>query len=308
MSRVPPPDSIGSFIYHDRPLAPLTTWGVGGRAETLLSPRSAEELALSVRWLRSGGKSFFTLGGGSNVLIWDGVIDVPVLLTARVSDMRVYVEGGSAFIECSAGTRLSGVLSVAIKEGWSGLEFAAGIPGTVGGALAGNAGTLRGSVGPSVVKVRTVGEDGEMIERDARDIEWSYRRCGLPDGAVVAGAVFKLSLSAKETVRAGVKEALDARRSQPVGYRTAGCVFKNPQGHSAGMLLDKAGCKGLIAGGARVSSVHANFIENMGGCSAEDIMNLALACKGRVLDMFGVTLEFEVRTLGVREGMLYGGR
>ncbi|MDR1470929.1 MAG: UDP-N-acetylmuramate dehydrogenase [Synergistaceae bacterium] len=309
MSKARPPGSVRPFVLHSRPLAPLTTWGVGGVAETLLAPRSRDELIDAVRWAQSEGEGFFTLGGGSNVLIGDGPINVPVLLTAGVSDIELRVEGASAFIDCSAGAKLSNVLGIAIKEGWSGLEFAAGIPGTVGGAITGNAGALTGSAASSVVKVRTLEEDGETVERDSADMGWSYRRCGLIEGSgrVVTGASFKLSVSTGERVRAGVKEAIEARRLQPVGCRTAGCVFKNPQGQSAGMLLDKAGCKGLVQGDARVSSVHANFIENAGGCSARDIVRLAAMCRKMVFDMFGVTLDFEIKTLGVEEEMIYAG-
>jgi UDP-N-acetylmuramate dehydrogenase len=275
-----------------------------------VTPRSRDELIEAIGWLKTCCSSFFTLGGGSNVLIGDGVIDIPVLRTTETRDLRVSVDGENVFIDCAAGTKLSEVLALTIKEGWSGLEFAAGIPGTVGGALSGNAGTLRGAMDKSVVMVQTVEEDGSKHEWKADDMKWGYRRCGLLENTsrVVIGAKLKLSLSDRGLVLAAVKEALESRGLQPCGHRTAGCVFKNPQGHSAGMLLDRAECKGLVVGGARVSAAHANFIENMGACSARNIMQLALICKKRVFEMFGVTLSFEIKTLGIQEEDIYVGR
>jgi UDP-N-acetylmuramate dehydrogenase len=253
--------------------------------------------------LQDEGAGFYVLGGGSNVLIADGAIETPVLLTTGVSGADAADCGDCVLVHCLPGTSVKGVLSMAVKNGWGGLEFAAGIPGTVGGALAGNSGTSAGSMSSVVEAVRTVEENGAVREWKEGSIGWGYRSCSLfNEGRRVAlGVTFRLVQSDRASVVQAVKSAMKGRGYQPSASRTAGCVFKNPEGDSAGRLLDESGCKGLSVGGARVSYAHANFIESMADCTASDIMELAAMCRARVRDAFGVFLAFEIKTLGLAD-------
>jgi UDP-N-acetylmuramate dehydrogenase len=297
-------DFPGSCARYNVSLSPHTTWNVGGEAEILFAPSEPDDLISAMKWIGDNEMSFHVLGGGSNVLIADGIIGTPVVLTTGMKGISARHGTDVIFLDCLAGTPLREVLSLSVKNGWSGLEFAAGIPGTVGGAVAGNAGTARGSVGSVVESVTAAERDGSAVKWNASEIAWGYRRCSLFEdaGRVAQSVTFRLRRSERGKVARSVKEAMEDRRTQPAASRTAGCVFKNPPGGgSAGRLLDAAGCKGMRSGGARVSETHANFIENMGGCTAHDILSLAFACKKMVWDAFGTSLCFEIKTIGIED-------
>jgi UDP-N-acetylmuramate dehydrogenase len=272
-------------------------------------PRTEEELSKAVSWARSNGTDFFVLGGGSNVLISDAVFEIPVINTVRMSEVTVRRSGDTVYIDCLAGTPMKEVLALSLKNGWSGLECATGIPGTVGGAVAGNAGSKTGSVGSSVERVVTLEPDGSRAEWSGKSIEWGYRSCPLFEGEkrIAQSVTFRFRQSSIGEVERLAAEAMRERKFQPVSAKTAGCVFKNPQGNSAGKLLDESGCKGISVGGAIVSESHANFIENHSG-SASDILSLALLCRKKVLDKFGTFLDFEVKMAGVWEVCPDAGR
>ena len=299
-------DSMDSFVRYKVPLAKYTTWGVGGMAEVFFTPRDRDELSEAVRCAQDNAENFFVLGGGSNVLISDGMIGTPIILTTEMSGISVRISGDEVFLDCLAGTKLKDVLSLSVLNGWSGLEFAAGIPGTVGGAVAGNAGTLSGNVGRTVAGIVTIEADGSVMEWNGREIDWEYRKCPLfiDSGRIAYKVTYGLRALGKNDVAIAMKSAMAGRKSQPVSSRTAGCVFKNPAGDSAGRLLDASGCKGMAVGGARVSDVHANFIENFGNCTAGDILSLVASCRKRVWERFGATLDFEIKTLGIPEEIL----
>jgi UDP-N-acetylmuramate dehydrogenase len=205
-------------------------------------------------------------------------------------------------IVCGAGVDLRKIFALTIREGWSGLEFAAGIPGTVGGALMGNAGTRYGDIASAVRSARVVKADGTAENLNKDEINWGYRRSSLSEGEplVISRVELALRESVREEVISSARLAIASRSLQPAGVRTAGCVFKNPPGERAGKLLDEAGCKGLSSGGARVSPVHANFIENCAGATAADIVKLAIECRQRVFERFGISLQFEIRSFGFR--------
>jgi UDP-N-acetylmuramate dehydrogenase len=254
-----------------------------------------------IRHLSTEGSRFFVIGGGSNVLMTDGVLDTPLILTTGVNGMSVREDADVIFVSCGAGVRLKDVLAMTLREGWSGLEFAAGIPGTVGGAVMGNAGTPRGEICSAVHSVRASSCEGRISDFGEGAIEWGYRRCSLWEEKpiVVSNVVFRLRRSTRESVTEEAARAARDRRNQPSGRMTAGCVFKNPPGDSAGRLIELAGCKGLMVGGAAVSEIHANFIENSGGATASDFTSLALRCREKVMERFGIRLRFEITTLGV---------
>ncbi|MDR3165512.1 MAG: UDP-N-acetylmuramate dehydrogenase [Synergistaceae bacterium] len=296
------PDFSGSYVRYNTPLAPLVTWGVGGAARMMFVPRTEDELAGAVSWIHSNGEDFFVLGGGSNVLISDAAFEIPVINTVKMSAITVRRSGDTAYMDCLAGTPMKEVLALSLKNGWSGLECAAGIPGTVGGAIAGNAGSKAGSVGASVESVVTLEPDGSRTVWSGSEINWGYRSCSLFEGEkrIAQSVTFRTTSSSKDEAARLAAETMRGRKFQPVSSRTAGCVFKNPPGNSAGKLLDMSGCKGISVGGARVSESHANFIENHCG-SARDILSLALLCRKKVLMKFGTHLDFEVKIAGIWE-------
>lgn len=295
------PERFSGFVAYDRPVATLTTWGVGGTPGCLISPRNNGEIADSLAWLRTEGVSFEVLGGGSNVLIAEGEFPIALFHTRGLCGTDVSIVKNEVFIECGAGVTLRSLFSLALRSGWSGLEFTAGIPGTVGGAILGNAGTREGDMRDVVSEVETVEPDGSVRRWTAREIVWDYRRCALTEvkGRILSSAKLKLAVSSRESVFEAARASVLARNGQPRGVKSAGCVFKNPPGDNAGRLLDASGCKSFSIGGARVSPVHANFIENYTGASAEDILSLMFLCRERVFEHFGVELEFEVKFIGI---------
>lgn len=282
------------------PLAPLTTWKIGGTAAEMAIPRDADELCEVV----SHHDKVYVLGGGSNVLINDGMIEGMFVSTERLLHCEVRTSDSDIYVSCGVGMRLSKLVSMAAENGWSGVEQLFGIPGTIGGALYGNAGTRMGAIADAVDSVELTDASGDRKLLSRYEMRWEYRRSFFCDGDVIVGAVFKLRRADKASVALAMKSAGEARAAQPTGVKTAGCVFKNPAGDSAGRLLDTAGCKGVGVGGASVSDRHANFFINDGTSTAADMAELIARCARRVYERHGVRLELEVRTVGFDEPII----
>ncbi len=282
------------------PLASLTTFGVGGPAELLARPGTPEEAAEVVRVAAAEGKRLRILGAGSNVLVADsGVRGVVMMLSAE--PFKSLSRVGSDVVHVGAGSRLSRLVGALADWGLSGAEALSGIPGTVGGALVMNAGTLEGEIGPVVKKAWTLSPDGEPETLSGPECGFAYRSSAL-GGQVILGAEFMLSRGRPAEIRERTDRLLLKRReSQPRGTRTAGCVFKNPLGESAGGILDELGCKGLSRGGARVSEVHANFIEARNEATATDIKWLIDEMRSRARDARGLELKLEVKLWGFEQ-------
>jgi UDP-N-acetylenolpyruvoylglucosamine reductase len=283
------------------PLAPFTTIGVGGPVAVLASAGTAAAASQALALLTAAEAAFAGLGAGSNLLVADrGYEGVALRLDAGLQ----YVEGptvgaaGSTEVVAGAGLPLPRLATFVAEAGLSGLEFACGIPGTVGGGVAMNAGAFGGWIGQAVDAVELAGPTG-VSWVPASKLEWRYRRCGLPPATMVTAVRLKLLPSTREAVVERHRELLRARRlSQPRGVRTFGSTFRNPPDDSAGRLLDQAGMKGVYRGGAEVSSIHANFIVNQGDATTADVLVLMAMMRQAVEQRFGVTLEPEVRLLG----------
>ena len=281
-------------IHKNMPLSPFCTLGVGGEAEIFAAPSSVDDAGTLFALVMSEGVPVYILGGGSNVLFPDGLVKGVVISTQNLNA----IEWRSALtVDVDAGFGLSTLMKEARSRGLGGLEFAAGIPGTIGGALAGNAGAGGHGVCELVDYVITAEPDGMVRTWPSSQIEYSYRRCSLADQQ-------RVILSARLTFRpsqpedaATLQDYLNKRRHQPHGLRNAGCTFKNPAGDSAGRLLDVCGCKGLCVGDAVVSDVHANFILNRGHASSSDVSELVKLCASRVYDSTGIRLEPEIKIL-----------
>jgi UDP-N-acetylmuramate dehydrogenase len=285
------------------PVAPFTTMGVGGRAAVLLSVSNTEALVTALGLLHDSSTPWAVLGAGSNVLVPDG--GFPGVLVTLDEGFH-FVQGpeelpGSEHTRVVAGAKLPlARLAAHLAEiGQGGLEFACGIPGSVGGGVVMNAGAHGSCMADVVDFVEVAGQAGAAWI-PASELVWEYRACHLPEGVVVTAASFRLRPTdpgaAQELQRAYLQTR---RRTQPRGVRTFGSTFKNPAGDSAGRLLEVAGMKGVRRGGAQVSPVHANFIANLGDASATDVVALMGMMRDTVRARLGVELETEVRLLAV---------
>ena len=294
-----PPVLAERLLVHERePLGPLTTLGVGGPAPWVLEPRTREELVLAVRELSAAGLPYRMLGNGSNLLVGDAGVPEVVIHTARMGGIWHHGEREHA-LRVAAGTTLARLVSVCQGQGLSGVEPLIGIPGTVGGAVAGNAGSRHGSIGDVLVAVTVVEPDGGTREVPCQPAEFAYRRSPFR-GCVVLDAVLQLVPAPSAAVRDRVAEILGAKRdSQPLTARSAGCMFKNTPEAPSGRLIEQAGCKGLSVGAARVSERHANFFLNEGGARAADVLELVRRVRARVAERGGGPLQLEVELWGV---------
>ncbi|HVP09831.1 MAG TPA: UDP-N-acetylmuramate dehydrogenase [Phycisphaerae bacterium] len=275
------------------PLAPLTWFGLGGSAEYLIEPRTEEELAAVVRRCRENGVAVKLLGFGANVLVRDeGVQGVIVRLTAEAFTNTNY---DGARVTAGAGVDLAKLVRNTVRRGLAGLETLAGIPGTVGGGIRMNCGGKYGEIGRAVHSVRVVSADGELYHREHDDLAFGYRRCDL-GGDWVTSAEFRLrQIDPQDLVRRFREIWMFKQNTQPpIGTNCAGCIFRNPAGRPAGMLIEQAGLKGTRLGGAYVSDRHANFILADRGSKAADVIALIKLVANKVEERFGLQLEPEV--------------
>jgi UDP-N-acetylmuramate dehydrogenase len=290
---------LGIKTFRDEPLAPLTTMRVGGPADLFAEARNLFELRGIVRFARAREIPLFLIGRGSDLVISDAGIGGLVVLV-RAGGQRV--EGDRLIAE--AGVHMAKVATVARDNGLSGLEFGLAIPGTIGGAVWANAGAHGADVRSRLVEAEVIGPDGSEEGLGPDDLEMSYRETRLkhaPPGApeVVTQATFRLEPADREVIDGRLDDIRRWRRAhQPVGLRSAGSVFRNPEGDSAGRIIDELGLKERRMGGAMVSSRHANFIVNTGGATATDVRRLAEQIRDIVSRERGLDLRFEVEFVG----------
>ena len=296
--------NIRGEVREREPLAGHTSFRIGGPADHLVLPADRADLIALLAQLRQQEVPFVILGGGTNVLVRDGGIRGVVISLKRlgaVSKVREYrsVGGTYALVLAEAGGPLAGLLRYAAERGLSGLEFATGIPGTVGGAVCMNAGTAQGEIGDIIDTVTLLSPSGELIERNRDEMAFSYRAANVPKDHAVLEARIILRHGEREQIQARVKELMARRREfQPWGLPNAGSIFKNPFDESAGRLIEAAGLKGASVGGAQVSEKHANFIVNLGGATAADVLRLMDLVQQRVLEVHKIRLEPEIKIIG----------
>ena len=287
---------ISGRILDGEPLGKYTSFGIGGPADIMVFPEGAADVRAALRLCREEGVPYLVLGGGSNLLVRDGGFRGVVLHLEGVFT-QLNVEGKRVW--AGAGVRLSRLVAFCSKLALSGVECLAGVPGTVGGAVRGNAGAFGGSIADHLVAVRLLTREGDehVFSRDR--MEFSYRRSSLPEGCVILEAAFDLEQGDTGEIRRRISANLVQRnRGQPVEWRSAGSVFKNPPGEYAGRLVEKAGLKGVRVGGACISPKHGNFIINLGGATATDILALIDLMQRQVREKMQVELELEVRVVG----------
>ena len=286
-----------SHILYDEPLKKHTTFQVGGNSDCLIFVEKEKELKDLINYLDGEGIPRYLIGNGSNLLVSDDGFRGVILETRRLfSDIKVEEET----IIAKAGALMSKIGSVALENGLTGFEFAAGIPGTIGGGVVMNAGAYGGELKDVIVSVRVLTKDSKSEEISCEDMGFGYRTSVVRKNEYIVTEVkIKLSKGNKEEIKATMEDLKERRKSkQPLEYPSAGSTFKRPEGYFAGKLIEDAGLRGYSVGGAMVSEKHCGFIINKGDASASDVDKLIKDVSKRVKDSFGVTLEPEVIRLG----------
>ena len=288
-----------SLIRMNSPLAGLTSMRVGGAAEYFISPRSSTELAESLTWARDYNLPITIIGAGSNLLISDQGLAGLVICTRHLRGIEFDETSGQ--VTAAAGEPVARLAMQIASHGWTGFEWAIGIPGTVGGLVVMNAGAQGGSASDCVVAVQTVTLTGEAQLIYPEDLNFSYRTSALQESRrLVTGAIFKFETGGDpQSITADTEIKLKTRHStQPYHLPNCGSVFRNPLPQFAAKLIQDAGLKGYQIGNAQVSELHANFIVNLGNAKASDIFSLIQHIKSVICDRYAVVLETEVKMIG----------
>jgi UDP-N-acetylmuramate dehydrogenase len=287
---------FGDRIRTSMPLAELTSFRIGGPADLFVNVEDETELMHAKAAAYRAGVPCFCLGAGTNLLVSDrGMRGLVVRLAdgfgkIKIDDTKVVAGAGAAF---------GALVEAVVDRGLEGLEFGEGIPGTVGGGLVMNAGAFGGEIAKVVTLVHGVSEAGEALALSRDDVKFAYRRTDLPQHFIITRVDFELAHGDRERLMARVAELRAKRASrQPRGVPNAGSIFKNPPGNFAGKLLEGAGLKGTRLGGAAFSDQHANFIVNLGGAQAAEVLALIDLARVKVKEQSGVLLEPEVRLVG----------
>jgi UDP-N-acetylmuramate dehydrogenase len=283
----------GIGLLRDIPLSDHTYIGIGGKAGVLIEPDTVEDLAWGLARLHAAGVPFDVLGAGSNLLVADAGPSFVVVSCASLGEAPVLEKEGT--VTAGAGFSLPRLVQRAQKAGLAGIEFAEGIPGSVGGAVRMNAGWHEGEFGAHVSALTVVTRQGEIESVACGPEFFAYRKSpGLGD-RIVTEAILELTPDDPARIAERMRGFRDHRvKTQPTGERNAGCMFKNPEGEHAGRLIDQAGLKGLRVGAAEVSPIHANFFINRGGATAKDVLALLERVRDEVRSRTGIVLEPEV--------------
>lgn len=286
-----------SLVQRDEPLCAHTTFEIGGVADVFVTPESIEDIKAAVQCAKKHGLSYFVLGKGSDLLVSDeGYRGVVISLTEAFS--YCYVQDSN--LVASAGATLKDVCELACFEGLSGLEFACGIPGSVGGGCFMNAGAYGGQLSDVLSSVTCMKEDGSICTYRAEELDFGYRQSKIKSENLIAlEAVFTLKPENPVRIRQVMDEFTALREvKQPLEYASAGSTFKRPEGYFAGKLIQDAGLQGYSVGNAQVSTKHAGFVINTGGATASEVYQLIKHIQRTVLDVFGVEIRPEVRFIG----------
>ncbi len=289
-------------VRTEAPLGEHTSYRIGGPAEALVTPRDMEALKEILSRGHADQIPVRIIGGGTNLLVSDrGVRGIVITLGRGFDGIQILSRTSEgALVRAGAGARLSDVLLRAAEGGLGGLEYLAGVPGTLGGALIMNAGTATEFIGDAVVSVDVIDGEGKFWLVPGKDIEFGYRKTAFPVIGALVGAVLRFRDRPRKEVMADIRSRVRQRRdTQPLSSPSAGSVFKNPKGaFGAAELIERTGLKGLRVGGAEVSAVHANFIINRAGATATDVETLIQAIQKQVADLAGERLELEIHWVG----------
>jgi len=287
---------IKGRILFDAPMKQFTSIKVGGPVDSLLFPKDAVELRKVVRYARRRDVPILILGKGTNLVVRDkGIRGWVVSLTQGMKKCQADGE----VVEAEAGLSLQRLVQFSIQKGLTGLEPFFGIPGTVGGGLAMNAGAWGVELRDIVLSVTLMNEDGEVVERPRQRLKFLYRRLAIPPSWIILKGRFQLKKERKEEILERVKSYSEMRkRTQPLDYPSAGSIFKNPPEGPAGKWIEEGGLKGFRIGQAMISDRHANFIINLGKATAQEVIDLMELVERKIYEQKGISLEREVRVLG----------
>ncbi len=286
-------EDFSDITRRDEPLAPYTWLKVGGPAQYFMEPRSGEQLAALVRCCLENEVPFHILGGGSNLLVRDEGVSGAVISLANGPFSLVTVEGHT--LQAGAAALLSHAITRATAAGLAGLETLVGIPGTVGGAVRGNAGSRQGEIAPLVKSVEVLTRQGEVMRLQRDQLDFEYRRSNIGE-PVILSAEFELTPDRPEEITRRMRKIwIMKKATQPMSFQSAGCIFKNPRGMSAGQMIDQAGLKGTRIGGCEVSERHANFFVTHEDVSSHDVLRLIDLVRTKVSETHGIALELEIQ-------------
>ena len=282
----------------NEPMKNHTTFKIGGPAQYYVTPESVTQIQEVVSLCRNMNIPLHVIGNGSNILVGDDGVDGVVLaLFNTFSDYEIK----DNVITAQAGMSLIKLAVIALREGLTGLEFASGIPGSVGGAVYMNAGAYDGQMKDVVTSVTVLDEAGNIRILGRDELDMGYRTSAVAKhNMIVLQVIIELKAGNKEQIKDRMNQLSELRKQkQPLEYPSAGSTFKRPEGYFAGKLIADAGLKGYSIGGAAVSEKHAGFVVNMGGATAKDVVELTDYIKKRIIEQFGVTLELEIKKIGL---------
>lgn len=291
-------EKLNISFLKEEPMKNHTSFRTGGNAELFAIPENEDEIKAIIRACKEVDVPYFVLGNGSNILVPDEGIRNRVVI--YLGDNLSYInEKEDGTIVAGAGTKLIQLCRYALSKELSGLEFAYGIPGSVGGAAYMNAGAYGGEMKDVLVKINHINEDGTDGSFEGAEMDLSYRHSAYSsENKVITSVEIKLQKGEKEKIEAEMKDFLGRRKDkQPLEYPSAGSVFKRPEGYFAGALVEQSGLKGKRIGGAMVSEKHAGFIINYDNATTSDVLELIDFCRETVKEKFGVTLEAEIKTV-----------
>lgn len=284
-------------IYENEPMHAHTSFGTGGAARLFALPAGAEQIKELMDLCKSSEEKYALIGKGSNILVGDRGFD-GVIICLGDEFAQVKIDGDSIFAQ--AGASLIGIAAAAKRAGLSGLEFACGIPGSLGGAVFMNAGAYGGEMKDIVKTVTVMKPDGKVMQLSGEEMQFGYRHSrAMEEELIILDAKMQLAFGDEKEISAAMSELMKRRaEKQPIQYPSAGSTFKRPQGYFAGKLIEDAGLKGFSIGGAQVSEKHCGFVINKDHASSADILSLCEHIQKTVFEKTGVALEMEVRKLG----------
>jgi UDP-N-acetylmuramate dehydrogenase len=288
-----PFSGLEEIVTENEPLAQHTWYKIGGPARWMVRPNSVEELQEASKRCAEDNIPIYVLGLGANLLVGDNGVDGAVFRLDQDYWRRVKFTENQ--VDAGAGVDMQKLVLRTVRQGLAGIECLAGIPGTVGGGVRMNAGGKYGDIGALITRVQVMDVSGMLFERTKDDLVFDYRSTNI-SARFILGATMELEPDDPERIMKKTKEIwMFKRNTQPLNTKNCGCIFKNPRGLSAGALIDQAGLKGFLTGGAQVSDKHANFIVAHPGCRADDVMKLVKIIREKVFDMFQIHLESEVQ-------------
>ncbi len=286
-------EDFSEILQRNEPLSQHTWLRLGGPAQYFVTPRTEAELLEVITTCRSLQLPIHILGSGSNLLVREAGVQGVVIRVVEPLLGEVQIEGTS--LTAGGGTLLSHVVAEAVRAGLGGIEYLVGIPGTIAGAVVGNSGGRTGDIGQLITSVRVLTQDNEIAVRRGDELSFSYRRSSIQDLLILSATLGLIRDDSEELTRRMRKNWIMKRSTQPLADQSAGCIFRNPRGLSAGSLIEQCGLKGLSVGKARISERHANFIVTESGATSKDVEQLISRIQKAVAEKFAVSLELEIK-------------